>query len=119
MSNRATDSEKKAAYQSFVEETKKAFDALNFYAPTYFEKLGDSENRDDFVDAIKSKYPGAATNNPIILIPKYGVFEERLGNAFFWIFGAFGIGALLVLICLIPGHIKPQIYGKGNQAILF
>ena len=49
----------------------------------------------------KKRIPISTESEQIILVPKTDVFEDRLGNTFFWIFGSFGIGAFILLLMVV------------------
>lgn len=101
LSNHVSDDKKNSEYRIFVEKSEREFDTYDFQKVKYFEKLGYSNDRDGFIEAIKEKNPDVKESEQIILIPKSDVFEERLGNTFPWIFGSFGIGALVLLLMVV------------------
>jgi len=101
LSNHVSDDKKNSEYRIFVEKSEREFDTYDFQKVKYFEKLGYSDDRDGFIEAIKEKNPNVKESEQIILIPKSDVFEERLGNTYPWIFGSFGIGALVVLLMVV------------------
>jgi rhomboid protease GluP len=101
LSNRISDSKKDSEYRSFLEKSEKEFNTYNFQKVEYFEKLGYSDDRDGFIEAIKRRYPNVKESEQVILVPRYGVFEDRLGNTLPWIFGSFGIGAFVLLLMVV------------------
>lgn len=101
LSNRISDNKKNAEYRSFIEKSEREFDTYNFQNLKYFEKLGYSDDRDGFIEAIKERFPNVTESEQIILVPKTDIFEDRLGNTFSWIFGSFGIGALVLLLMVV------------------
>ena len=101
LSNRISDDKKDIEYRSFLEKSEKEFDTYDFQNVKYFEKLGYSDDRNGFIEAIKEGNPNVNESEQIILVPKSEVFEERLGNTFPWIFGSFGIGALVLLLMVV------------------
>lgn len=103
VSNRENEQRKNSEYRSFLNKSERRFDTFNFQEVDYFEKLGYSDDRDGYLEAIKDENPNLKIDQQIILIPKNDVFENRNGNSFPWIFGSFGIGALILLtMVLIP-----------------
>lgn len=103
LSNRISDDKKDTEYRSFLEKSEREFETYNFQNAKYFEKLGYSDDRDGFIEAIKEKNPNIKESEQIILVPQSDAFEQRLGNTFPWIFGSFGIGAfVLLLMVAIP-----------------
>lgn len=103
LSNRINEQRKNSEYRIFLNKSEKEFETYNFQDVEYFERLGYSDDRDGFIEAIKEKNTKLIEKEQIILVPKQDVFENRLGNSFPWIFGSFGIGALALLaMVLIP-----------------
>lgn len=103
LSNRINEQRKNSEYRIFLNKSEKEFETYNFQDVEYFERLGYSDDRDGFIEAIKEKNTNLNEKEQIILVPKQDVFENRLGNSFPWIFGSFGIGALVLLaMVLIP-----------------
>ena len=101
LSNRISDNKKNTEYRSFIEKSEREFSTYNFHEVKYFEKLGYTDDRDGFIEAIKEKNPNIKESEQIILIPKSDAFEDRLGNTFYWIFGSFGIGAFVLLLMVV------------------
>lgn len=101
ISNRSSESIKDSEYRNFIALSEQRFNEYDFQNVRYFEKLGYSDDRDGFLEAIKNKYPSLNENEQIILIPKTENFENRLGNLLPWIFGSFGIGSLVILCMVI------------------
>lgn len=103
LSNRISEQRKNSEYRTFLNKSEKEFETYNFQDVKYFERLGYSDDRDGFIEAIKERNTDLNEKEQIILVPKKDVFENRLGNSFPWIFGSFGIGALVLLaMVLIP-----------------
>ena len=108
LSNRISDSKKDVEYRSFINKSGKEFNTYDFQNVTYFEKLGYSDDRDGFIEAIKEKNPDINESEQIILVPISEAFEERLGTTFPWIFGSFGIGAFALLLMVVIPKIDKQ-----------
>ena len=103
LSNRINEQRKNSEYRTFLNKSEQKFKTYNFQDVEYFERLGYSDVRDGFIEAIKEKNANLNEKEQIILIPKNDVFKERLGSSFPWIFRSFGIGALaLLLMVVIP-----------------
>lgn len=101
LSNRASNEAKSYEYANFLEESQKEFKMLNFQGVSYFEKLGNSDAKDGFLEAIRMNNPDIDTKEQIILIPRIKDFEQRIATAFPWIFYSFGIGALLLFVMIM------------------
>jgi rhomboid protease GluP len=106
LSNRISDDKKNTEYGNFVEKSEREFDTYDFQNAKYFEKLGYSDDRDGYIEAIKENNPYVNESEQIILVPKFDVFEDRLGNTFSWIFGSFGIGAFVLLLMVVIPKIE-------------
>lgn len=103
LSNRISEQRKNSEYSTFLNQSEKEFKTYNFQDVEYFERLGYSDDRDGFIEAIKQDNTNLNEKEQIILVPKKDGFDDRLGNFFPWIFGSFGIGALVLLVMvLIP-----------------
>lgn len=103
LSNRISEEKKESEYLEFLENSERDFEFYNFQHAKYFEKLGYSNDRDGFLEAIKKTNSHINEKEQIILIPKFNNFDERRGASLPWVFGSFGIGALvLVILVLIP-----------------
>lgn len=110
LSNHISGERKDSEYRNFIEKSEKEFDTLNFQKVKYFEKLGYSDDRDGFIEAIKESNPNVDKKRQVILVPKTDNFEQRLGNTFPWIFGSFGIGIfILLLMVTIPKIDKEEL----------
>ncbi len=101
LSNRISDQRKDSEYRTFIKNAEKDFKNYNFQNVTYFERLGYSDDNDGFIEAIKEQDPSVKVKDQVILIPKKGNFENRLGNTFPWIFGSFGITSFIVLVMVV------------------
>ena len=101
VSNRISDNRKDSEYRSFLEKSESEFESFDFQDLEYFEKLGYSDDRDGFLEAIKETNPQLNKKKQVILVPKYDDFEQRLGNTFPWIFVSYCIGALVLLIMVV------------------
>ncbi len=101
LSNRISDERKESKFKTFLFASDKEFKSYDFQDVKYFEKLGYSDERDGFINAIKKKHSEIESSNQIILIPKRETFKDRLGSTFNYIFISFGIGALVIFLMVI------------------
>ncbi|MCB9252006.1 MAG: rhomboid family intramembrane serine protease [Flavobacteriales bacterium] len=103
LSSRMKDDILQKEYRNFIENSENEFSLGAFGKVQYFERLAYSDDRDGYLNSVKRNKGSFALKNAIILIPKSENFDERLGNTFFWIFGSFGIVAIIMmLMILIP-----------------
>lgn len=108
LSNRISDATKNSEYRRFIKKSTKDFDNYNFNDVTYFEKLGNSDKRDGFIEAVQRGFTEINEEQEIILIPRTDNFNNRLGSSFYWIFGSFGIGAIILLAMVLIPKIDEQ-----------
>ncbi|MCQ0113050.1 rhomboid family intramembrane serine protease [Zhouia amylolytica] len=101
LSNHISDTRKNFEYKSFLEKAEREFVTYNFQRVKYFEKLGYSDVRDGFIEAIQIRNPELNKADQIILVPESDDFEDRLGTSLPWIFGSFGIGCLVILLMVV------------------
>ncbi len=100
INNRLETEEKEKAYKEFANESQKTFDGEDYSHFVYLERVGKSDYGDHYKTAIEeAKLP--KPKEAVVLSIRNESFEERLGSLFPWIFGSFGIGALLWLIAIV------------------
>lgn len=100
ISNRLGDKEKEEKYQAFENESQMDFDKKDFNQFVYLDRVGNTDDADGFKNAVKN-CPKYNPNNTSIFLAVNEPFENRNGNTFAWIFGAFGIGAGIWFILLL------------------
>jgi rhomboid protease GluP len=103
ISNRLNAEEKERRYKEFFNKAVKDFESYKFEEPNYFEILPHSNDREGFKNAIV-RLNLKSTFESIIIEPKEGLFSDRNGKKFEWIFGSFGIGFSIFLFTLIFPH---------------
>jgi rhomboid protease GluP len=108
ISNRVSDVTKNSEYKQFIKNSTKKINVYNFNDVTYFEKLGNSDKRDGFIEAVQRGFTEINEKQEIILIPRTDNFNNRLGSSFYWIFGSFGIGAIILLAMVLIPKIDEQ-----------
>ena len=100
ISNRLNEQEKQDRFQKFARESQANFYSKDLYRFIYLDRIGNTDEHQGFNEAIKNnkRFSGSSTT---VLIPVDQPFEERNGDKLGWIFGSFGIGALIWLIILL------------------
>ncbi|WP_461533067.1 hypothetical protein [Sinomicrobium sp.] len=73
------------------------YNHFDFQDAQYFGRVRYADDKNGFLGAVKRAFPAADEKHLVILVPKKGDFESRFGYMLPWIFGSFGIGALVVL----------------------
>jgi len=102
ISNRLDDFEKDEKFKKFADECQKEFDSKNFNQFVYLDRVGNNKDGNAFKEAIL-KSAKCNPNNTSVFLAVNEPFENRLGNKFAWIFGAFGIsGGIWLIMILIP-----------------
>lgn len=102
ISNRLEDKEKEEKFQAFANESQKDFDNKDVNKFVYLDRVGNTDDGDGFKEAVK-KSPKYNSNNTSVFLAVNEPFENRNGNTFAWIFGAFGIaGGIWLIMLLIP-----------------
>jgi membrane associated rhomboid family serine protease len=102
ISNRLEDKEKEEIFQAFANESQKDFDNKDVNKFVYLDRVGNTDDGDGFKEAVK-KSPKYNSNNTSVFLAVNEPFENRNGNTFAWIFGAFGIaGGIWLIMLLIP-----------------
>lgn len=107
VSNRLSRSEKHEKWDEFVTSTLQDWHQLDPNNFVYLDRIGNSEERDNYQKAIRNNTFVLTTPGPfIILEPKTTSFKDRNGHKLGWTFGALGIGGLIWLIMLAIPKMK-------------
>lgn len=101
ISNRLEPNEKEIEYQQFANKSQADFDTKNVSQFIYLERIGYSDQRDGFVEAM-DKNPNYEPNE-IILKAINRPFPERNGSKFSWLIGSALVGSIIwLLMVFIP-----------------
>ncbi|MGH1516388.1 rhomboid family intramembrane serine protease [Chryseobacterium sp. JK1] len=92
--------EKMRKFKLFAEKSQKEFNATNFNTFSYLEVVGNTNDHDEYNNALKNIKQNPYVKN-IIFEAKSGPFETRAGNKGLWILYSFGIGLFIYLIALV------------------
>jgi rhomboid protease GluP len=98
ISNRLSMEEKEREYNSFYSECVGKMIQYAFHDLTYFERLPNTEDRDGFLKAVRTRTKDQI--GAVILEPKHQAFKNRSGNKLQWIFGSYLIGTVIFLLVL-------------------
>lgn len=108
ISNRLEPYEKEIHYKNFLAESKEKFSEQQLSVYLYFDKIGYSDDRDGYINAISNN--GIYAPNENILKGVNKPFEERNGQKLSWLLGTIGGGLIVWLIMiLIPGINSKQL----------
>ena len=102
-----TNQERDDEYRIFAEQSQKEFNETDFNKFTYLELIGNTEDHNEYNNALK-KLGQNLNNNPIIFEAKTEPFEARNGKKFPWIFGSLGISFLAYFLFLLFPKIKER-----------
>ena len=100
ISNRLSDQEKDDKYKVFAEKCQKEFEKTDFSKFTYLEVIGNTEDHDEYNNALKKINQNTSADN-IVFEAKTEPFEARNGKKLTWIFGSLGIGLFAFFIFLL------------------
>lgn len=100
ISNSLSNQEKDDRYKVFAEKCQKEFEETDFSKFNYLEVIGNTEDHDEFNNAIKKIALDNSKNN-LVFEAKKEPFEARNGQKLPWIFGSLGIGLLAYFIFLL------------------
>lgn len=100
ISNRLSAQEKEDKYKIFADKSQKEFEETDFSKFTYLEVIGNTEEHDEYNNALKKSAQSSSEYN-IVFNAKTGAFEARNGKKLPWIFGSLGIGLAVFLVLLL------------------
>ncbi len=119
ISNRLSPQVKEREYRVFFEECLKKMNAFDFHNLSYFERIPNTRDRDNYLQAVRMRLEDA--EGVAIFEPRHGSFEDRNGSKAFWIPGSYAIGmSVLLLFLLWPGvdkrELSRQLAGRKPKA---
>lgn len=103
ISNRLVDSrtDQEQKFETFIEDSIAGFKQEDLGNFSYFERVGNNENRVGFESAVYKNAAYAGEGLPVILVGAKTPFEARNGYKLQWTLGAFSIGAVIWFLMLI------------------
>jgi len=108
ISGHLSDDEREAQFHDFFNSSLAAYKNLDLKRFSYLEKLGLSDNSREFEAAAKrSKLYRSGIPN-VILKAHAENFNDRNGDKLAWVFGSFGIGAVLCFLMLLAAPVDPK-----------
>ncbi|MFH6999157.1 rhomboid family intramembrane serine protease [Flavobacterium sp. FlaQc-57] len=107
ISNHLSNTEKSIRFKEFASTIEQEFKHTNFNQFTYLEITGNTEDHDNFNEAIEenTQYD---FNKPILLEAHEKPFKNRNGKKLTWFFGTLGSGLLVWLIILVFLKLQPK-----------
>ncbi|MTH17181.1 rhomboid family intramembrane serine protease [Flavobacterium sp. LC2016-01] len=113
ISNHFSNTEKQIKFKEFAQTTEQEFKHTDFNQFTYLELVGNTDDHDNFNDAIEenTQYD---FNKPILLEAHNDPFENRNGKKMAWFFGTLGGGLLVWLLILMFTKLQPAKYRKSK-----
>lgn len=107
ISNRLKKETKDSLYRIFLKHTNRHFAQDKIYGFNYLQKIGPSNDLENFESGITYADPGIP-KNPIVLIPKYTSFEKRGIDMLYWACFSLGIGNILWFMMLLATTFKEE-----------
>jgi hypothetical protein len=99
ISNGFTRTEKDRRYREFAADCESDFRHKQFDDFVYLDRIPYNKDLQHYLDAISIK-GDVADGFPILLSPVHDSYANKNGNKLAWIFGSFGVGAVIFLIIL-------------------
>jgi rhomboid protease GluP len=100
ISNRLSEQEKNERYKIFADKSQSEFDTTNFNQFAYLEVIGNTNDHDEYNNALKN-INGQATDRTIFFEAKNEPFEARNGSKLPWTMASFGIGIIAWMLLLV------------------
>ncbi|GET22471.1 rhomboid family intramembrane serine protease [Prolixibacter denitrificans] len=102
--------------QRFIDKSIKEFRGYNFHPQNYFKRLTNSEERDNFIEAIKRVPQGdEIIQHVTILEPEEGTYATRNGSKLAWLIGTFLGFQLLFFLLIYNRPIKTRLLSKYQK----
>lgn len=99
--------------QEFIDISIEEYEKYDFHPHSYFKLLTNSEDRDNYLQAIERIPNGKElAKDAIILVPEKGKYESREGNKVGWFIGTLLFGHFLFLSLIIHRGIKTNAIKK-------
>jgi len=102
-SNTISEAHKKEYYTHFVQYFLTQAHASAYQKPDHFENLNAGDHQSFYLKSVSDKFY-TIPEDAVVLSPVYETYDERTGNLLLWVFGAFGIGTILLAIQLTEGE---------------
>lgn len=120
VSNRLSPAAKEREYETFAKACDLKMNHYAYHNLTYFERLPNTEDRDNYLQAVINATGTENNENISILEPSHEPFENRNGNKLAWIFGSYAIGVTIFLLLLLWPDIsnlelQRQVAGKKQE----
>ncbi|TKG91489.1 rhomboid family intramembrane serine protease [Puteibacter caeruleilacunae] len=115
ISNYGSDDEKNEKWRAFYDESVAKYENYQFADYEYLQGLPYSDDRDGYIEAVRSRQKNNFREDLVILEPIDEPFEDKAGSKFAWIFGSFGIGAFVFLIMVLGPSIDQSEYRQFKE----
>jgi len=100
VSNKLDEREKEKIFQEFARESQNDFNQQDFSRFVYLDRIGNTDAGDGFKAAIKNDLKYNSLHSDVFLAVNEP-FKNHNGSKFAWMFGAFGIGAVVWFLFLL------------------
>jgi rhomboid protease GluP len=98
--------DKDREFNLFVKESQDDFDRRDLANFAYLDRIRPSREANRFADAVTFK--GVNKTPYIILVPKWGRYEDRNGNKLLWLIGSLVIGILIFILMVATIPLKER-----------
>jgi len=103
-----SDDERKSQFHDFFNSSWATYNKLDLRRFSYLERLGLSDDSREFEAAVKRSKLYQPGTPDIVLEAHTGNFSDRNGNKLAWVFGSFGIGAVVCFLILLAAPVDSK-----------
>lgn len=103
--------DKQRAFNRFTKESQDDFDTRDLTKFSYLDRIGPGRELKNYANAVT--FSGVYNVPFIILVPKWGSYEDRNGNKGLWLIGSFIIGVLCFMLMIGVVPLKKQVINDG------
>jgi rhomboid protease GluP len=107
VSNSLSTKEKEERFKAFQASSQADFDTKNVTLFDYLERLGNTDDRRQYSEAVKDA-GGAAGSSTLVLTPVFTPYADRNGNKLAWMLGVFGAGSLVLFVMLVRANVDEE-----------
>jgi rhomboid protease GluP len=108
ISGNLSDDERESQFHDFFNSSLATYNNLDLRRFSYLERLGRSDDGREFEAAVKRNKLYQPGTPDIVLEAHAENFNDRNGNKLAWVFGSFGIGAIVCFLMLLAAPVDPK-----------
>ncbi|MFN6945434.1 MAG: rhomboid family intramembrane serine protease [Cytophagaceae bacterium] len=119
VSNYQNDSMKNEKWKAFQKSSFAELNNYNFNSFLHLKGVSFNDDKDGYIEAIKSLGNGIIENELIIVEPVSEAYQDRIDDALFWFLCTLGISKLIILtMILIPSFDNQELLNYRNNQTL-